>query len=69
MPGRIVALLVGAGERVSRGTALVVMEAMKMEHTLCAPSDGRVRGYRVGVGEQVQEGSMLVEFEALSPEP
>jgi 3-methylcrotonyl-CoA carboxylase alpha subunit len=69
MPGRIVALPVRAGERVARGTALVVMEAMKMEHTVCAPEQGVVRGYRVREGEQVQEGALLVDFEPVGPAP
>jgi len=39
------------------------MEAMKMEHTLCAPANGRVRAYREPVGAQVQEGTQLLDFE------
>ncbi|WP_312401778.1 acetyl/propionyl/methylcrotonyl-CoA carboxylase subunit alpha, partial [Stenotrophomonas indicatrix] len=46
MPGRIVATLVATGTQVKRGTPLVVLEAMKMEHTLQAPADGTVKGYR-----------------------
>jgi 3-methylcrotonyl-CoA carboxylase alpha subunit len=64
MPGRIIALTVEVGARVARGTALLVMEAMKMEHTLCAPADGTVRAYRARVGDQVQEGTLLVDFAA-----
>ncbi|KIP86210.1 3-methylcrotonyl-CoA carboxylase [Stenotrophomonas maltophilia] len=65
MPGRIVATLVEPGSKVSRGTPLVVLEAMKMEHTLAAPADGTVHGYRAKAGEQVGDGAVLVDFEAI----
>ena len=64
MPGRIVATLVEAGAQVKRGTPLVVLEAMKMEHTLQAPADGTVRGFRAKAGDQVGDGAVLVDFEA-----
>ncbi|WP_305118758.1 acetyl-CoA carboxylase biotin carboxyl carrier protein subunit, partial [Xanthomonas translucens] len=63
MPGRVVALLVAPGTRVARGTPLLVLEAMKMEHTLQAPTDGVVHGYRVREGELVGDGVALLEFE------
>jgi 3-methylcrotonyl-CoA carboxylase alpha subunit len=65
MPGRIVATLVEPGSKVSRGTPLVVLEAMKMEHTLAAPADGTVHGYRAKAREQVGDGAVLVDFEAV----
>lgn len=65
MPGRIVATLVEPGSKVSRGTPLVVLEAMKMEHTLAAPADGTVHGYRAKAGEQVVDGAVLVDFEPI----
>ncbi|WP_045738087.1 acetyl/propionyl/methylcrotonyl-CoA carboxylase subunit alpha [Xanthomonas sp. MUS 060] len=64
MPGRVVALLVAPGTQVTRGTPLLVLEAMKMEHTLQAPTDGIVHGYRVREGELVADGVALLEFEA-----
>ncbi|MGH8053831.1 MAG: acetyl/propionyl/methylcrotonyl-CoA carboxylase subunit alpha [Stenotrophomonas sp.] len=64
MPGRVVALLVEPGSTVSRGTPLLVMEAMKMEHTLQAPADGTVHGFRAKAGDQVGDGAVLVDFEA-----
>ena len=64
MPGKIVATLVAAGTQVKRGTPLVVLEAMKMEHTLQAPTDGTVKGYRAKAGDQVGDGAVLVDFEA-----
>ena len=64
MPGRVVALPVVPGSRVTRGQPLVVLEAMKMEHSLSAPADGVLKAYRVAEGELVAEGAALVEFEA-----
>ncbi|HTT05293.1 MAG TPA: biotin carboxylase N-terminal domain-containing protein [Steroidobacteraceae bacterium] len=67
MPGRIIALMAAVGVPVTRGSALLVMEAMKMEHTLTAPADGTVRAFRARAGDQVQEGTVLVDFEAAAP--
>jgi 3-methylcrotonyl-CoA carboxylase alpha subunit len=64
MPGKVIALLAEPGRSVAKGSALLVLEAMKMEHTLRAPSDGVVKAFRYGPGDQVIEGAMLVEFEA-----
>jgi len=63
LPGKIIDLRVKAGDTVSKGQALLVLEAMKMEHTLAAPADGKVKSLRYAVGEQVPEGAELVEFE------
>ena len=59
----IIDLRVKAGDTVSKGQPLLVLEAMKMEHTLTAPADGTVKTVRYAVGEQVPEGAELVEFE------
>jgi 3-methylcrotonyl-CoA carboxylase alpha subunit len=67
MPGRVIAQLVTAGSAVAKGAPLLILEAMKMEHTICAPADGTVRGYRAAVGEQVKEGWDLIDFEASGP--
>jgi 3-methylcrotonyl-CoA carboxylase alpha subunit len=64
LPGKIIDLRVKAGDKVSKGQPLLVLEAMKMEHTLAAPADGTVKTVRYAVGEQVVEGAELVEFEA-----
>ena len=64
MPGKIVAHLTAVGAQVAAGEPLLVMEAMKMEHTLCAPSAGRVNGFPFAAGAQVSEGAVLVGFEA-----
>ena len=62
MPGKIIALLVSAGERVARGAPLLIMEAMKMEHTINAPSDGTVSELLYVVGDQVDEGAQLLSL-------
>jgi 3-methylcrotonyl-CoA carboxylase alpha subunit len=64
MPGRIIAHLVAAGTKVAKGAPLLIMEAMKMEHTICAPANGTLRGYHAAVGAQVKEGSELIDFAA-----
>ncbi len=65
MPGRVTRLLVEAGAKVRRGDPLMVIEAMKMEHTISAPGDGIVSALRFGVGELVEEGAELVALAAL----
>ena len=67
MPGRIVALLAAPGA-VAKGAPLLVMEAMKMEHTIVAPADGTLAGFLVAAGEQVAEGAALVDFTAAEAE-
>ena len=62
MPGRVLAVLVKPGEPVARGTPLLIMEAMKMEHTITAPADGTVDKLLCSVGEQVKEGAELLVF-------
>ncbi len=64
MPGKVIALLCDAGSTVSKGDPLLVLEAMKMEHTICAPADGTVKSFYYGANDQVTEGVELVEFEA-----
>jgi 3-methylcrotonyl-CoA carboxylase alpha subunit len=63
MPGKIIAIEVQAGDKVKRGQALLVMEAMKMEHTIVAGVDGIVENIHFGVGEQVAEGAVLISLE------
>ena len=62
MPGKIVAVMVQAGQEVKKGDALVIMEAMKMEHTIAAPHDGVVDEVLYAVGDQVTEGAPLLAF-------
>ncbi|HLY58135.1 MAG TPA: biotin/lipoyl-containing protein, partial [Stellaceae bacterium] len=62
MPGRITQVLVAAGTTVARGAPLLVLEAMKMEHTITAPADGTVETVRYQPGDLVEEGVELVAF-------
>ncbi|KWR78001.1 ATP-binding protein, partial [Cupriavidus sp. IDO] len=62
MPGKVIAVMVEPGSIVTRGTPLLVMEAMKMEHTISAPADGVVSEVLYGVGEQVNDGAQLLAF-------
>jgi 3-methylcrotonyl-CoA carboxylase alpha subunit len=62
MPGKIVALLVQPGAVVERGAPLVILEAMKMEHTITAPRDGVVAEIHFAVGAVVNEGAELLAF-------
>ena len=64
MTGAIKAVDAGVGDRVSKGQALIVMEAMKMEHTLTAPRDGVLAEVAASVGDQVDEGQVLAALEA-----
>jgi 3-methylcrotonyl-CoA carboxylase alpha subunit len=65
MPGRVAQLLVAAGDRVRQGQGVMVVEAMKMEHTIAAPRDGVVAAVHYLVGDLVEEG---VELIALQPD-
>jgi 3-methylcrotonyl-CoA carboxylase alpha subunit len=62
MPGKIVAVVVKNGQEVKKGEALLIMEAMKMEHTISAPHDGVVEEVLYAVGDQVTEGAPLLNF-------
>jgi 3-methylcrotonyl-CoA carboxylase alpha subunit len=62
LPGTIVAVHVQQGQAVERGTPLVTLEAMKMEHTVTAPHAGTVARLPFGLGERVAAGSVLVEL-------
>jgi acetyl/propionyl-CoA carboxylase alpha subunit len=60
MPGLVTRVLTVVGERVDRGTVLMVIEAMKMEHPVRSPGDGIVAEVRVTLGTQVDAGALLV---------
>jgi 3-methylcrotonyl-CoA carboxylase alpha subunit len=64
MPGKIVAVLVSKGQSVKKGEPLLIMEAMKMEHTIAAPGDGLVDEVMFSVGDQVAEGAQLLALQA-----
>jgi len=63
MPGRIVRVSCTPGDAVSKGAALVVIEAMKMQNELCAKADGVVRAVHVVSGATVDRGAVLIELE------
>ncbi len=65
MPGRVTQLMVEPGMSVRRGQPLIVIEAMKMEHTVTAPADGVIEAVRFAAGDLVEEGAELI---ALTPE-
>jgi 3-methylcrotonyl-CoA carboxylase alpha subunit len=65
MPGRVAQVMVEPGTSVRRGQPLIVIEAMKMEHTVTAPADGVVEAVRFAPGDLVEEGAELI---ALTPE-
>jgi 3-methylcrotonyl-CoA carboxylase alpha subunit len=62
MPGKVIALLAQPGQKVEKGTPLLILEAMKMEHTITAPAAGTVKAFCYAPGEQVSDGAALVEF-------
>jgi 3-methylcrotonyl-CoA carboxylase alpha subunit len=63
MPGKVVQVLARAGANVRKGDALIVLEAMKMEHTIAAPADGVVKEIHFAAGEQVLEGAVLISMD------
>ena len=65
MPGNVIRVLVKAGDEVSSGQPLLVMEAMKMEHTIVAPANGIVEEVLFQPGDIVQNDAKLVKFSLL----
>jgi 3-methylcrotonyl-CoA carboxylase alpha subunit len=63
LPGQVIAVRVEAGQAVEAGAELVVVEAMKMEHAIRAPSAGTVRAMLCAPGDRVDRGQSLVDFE------
>ena len=63
MNGTIVSLLVQVDEKVEAGASLLVMEAMKMEHTIKAPGAGYVSAFHFNPGDLVEGGASLLDFE------
>ena len=62
MPGKVTAVAVTPGQKVTRGTVLMVLEAMKMEHSLLAPRDTIIAAIHVQPGDQVSDGTPLIVF-------
>ena len=67
MPSKVIAVLVRQGDTVRAGAPLLILEAMKMEHTICAPADGVIAAVHYQAGEQVSEGAELLSVEAAKP--
>ena len=67
MPGKVISLIAQPGSAVAQGAPLLILEAMKMEHTIAAPAKGTLKAFRYGVGDSVAEGAELVDFEAEKP--
>ncbi|HWH17597.1 MAG TPA: acetyl/propionyl/methylcrotonyl-CoA carboxylase subunit alpha [Allosphingosinicella sp.] len=67
MPGRVIAVEVRQGDKVTKGQKLVILEAMKMEHSLAAPFDGIVAELNAAEGGQVSEGTLLARIEKGEP--
>ncbi|MFQ6672619.1 MAG: biotin/lipoyl-containing protein, partial [Candidatus Tectimicrobiota bacterium] len=63
MPGRVVTVLVAAGDEVTEGQGVIVLEAMKMENELKAPKDGQVTEICVAEGDATKAGQALVVIE------
>ena len=60
MPGAVLATEIEAGQAVTKGQLLLILEAMKMEHRITAPRDGTVETVHVSAGDQVENGQLLV---------
>jgi 3-methylcrotonyl-CoA carboxylase alpha subunit len=67
MSGTVIAVLVAPGDSVARGAPLLVLEAMKMEHTVAAPAAGIVSAVNYKAGDQVREGADLIDLDAAAP--
>ncbi|NOU56305.1 pyruvate carboxylase [Brevibacillus borstelensis] len=63
MPGKVLKVLVTAGDKVRKGEHLLVSEAMKMETTIQAPMDGKIKAVHVKAGDAIETGDLLVEME------
>ncbi|MCH8546116.1 MAG: acetyl-CoA carboxylase biotin carboxyl carrier protein subunit [Cryomorphaceae bacterium] len=63
MPGMVLKILVAPGDAVSKGTPLIVLEAMKMENNIKAESDGVVKAVNIKEGQSVEKNQVMIEFE------
>ena len=68
MPASVVSVAVADGQQVAKGDVIVVLEAMKMQHTITAPADGTVAGLSVTAGDQVESGTVLARLEPSTSE-
>lgn len=63
MPGLVVRIVKGVGEKVKRGESVIIVEAMKMENELPSPEDGVIKEVRVKTGQAVDKGDLLITLE------
>jgi biotin carboxyl carrier protein len=63
MPGRVVNVLVAAGDEVQQGSGIMVLEAMKMENEIKAPKTGKVIEVKVAPGQTVEKGELMIIIE------
>jgi 3-methylcrotonyl-CoA carboxylase alpha subunit len=63
MPGTVTKMLVAVGASVTKGSVLAIVEAMKMEHAIKAPRDGKVKAVHFAAGDQVTDGAELLALE------
>ncbi|OGQ22170.1 MAG: hypothetical protein A3C54_08095 [Deltaproteobacteria bacterium RIFCSPHIGHO2_02_FULL_60_17] len=63
MPGKVIAVLAGEGDRVEKGQGLVIVEAMKMENEVRSPIAGEVKEVRVKAGDALEAGALLMVVE------
>ena len=66
MPGKVLEVLVSVGQQVEAGDALMVLEAMKMEHRIVATSEGTVMAIHFSAGDQVTQGAALLELQEIN---
>ena len=64
MPGKIISIEKTKGDKIRQGETLLVLEAMKMQHSILAPSDGIVKEMYFAAGDVVSEGDQLLDFES-----
>ena len=60
MPGKILGIKANVGQAVKRGDVVIILEAMKMENEIVAPSDGTIASINVAVGDSVESGATLI---------
>lgn len=63
MPSKVEALNVAVGDTVTKGTAVAVLEAMKMKNALVCPVDGTVKSIAVAVGDRIKPGALIMVVE------
>lgn len=64
MPGLILKLMVKIGDRIKKGEALIILEAMKMENILSSPVDGIIKEIKVKPQQTVEKNNVLINFES-----